>query len=60
MFRYRNERCGTGLKCEFYDTRDAESSVTRREVLSAALEDMIQYLLRAGEVAILDGSNFTK
>lgn len=32
----------------------------RLEVLSAAVEDMITYLLRAGEVAILDGTNFTR
>ena len=59
-YRYRNARCGTGLKCDFYDTTDDQSSATRREVLTAALEDMIRYLLRAGEVAILDGSNFTR
>lgn len=32
----------------------------RLEILSAAVEDMINYLQRAGEVAILDGTNFTK
>eukprot|EP00904_Undaria_pinnatifida_P009679 jgi/Undpi1/5841/HiC_scaffold_2.g01115.m1 len=60
LARYRNARCGTGLKCDFYDTTDADSAATRREVLTAAVEDMMQYLLRAGEVAILDGSNFTR
>lgn len=58
--RYRNARCGAGLKAEFYDTRDDEHVTARLEILSAAVEDMIAYLLRAGEVAILDGTNFTK
>lgn len=58
--RYRNARCGAGLKAEFYDTKDDESVAARLEVLSTAVEDMINYLQRAGEVAILDGTNFTK
>lgn len=58
--RYRNARCGEGLKAEFYDPTDDENVAARLEVLSAAVEDMITYLLRAGEVAILDGTNFTR
>ena len=58
--RYRNARCGAGLKAEFYDTKDDESVAARLEILSMAVEDMINYLQRAGEVAILDGTNFTK
>ncbi|CAM9901538.1 unnamed protein product [Scytosiphon promiscuus] len=57
---YRNARCGEGLKAEFYDPEDDENVAARLEVLSAAVEDMITYLLRAGEVAILDGTNFTR
>lgn len=58
--RYRNARCGTGLKADFYDTKDDQTVAARLEILAAAVEDMITYLLRAGEVAILDGTNFTK
>ncbi|CAM9424380.1 unnamed protein product [Pylaiella littoralis] len=60
LARYRNARCGAGLKAEFYNTEDDEHVAARLEILSAAVEDMIAYLLRAGEVAILDGTNFTK
>ncbi|CAB1114562.1 unnamed protein product [Ectocarpus sp. CCAP 1310/34] len=60
LARYRNARCGTGLKAEFYDTNDDQTVAARLEILAAAVEDMITYLLRAGEVAILDGTNFTK
>lgn len=58
--RYRQSRCGAGLKSEFYDTNDDENAAARLEVLSAAIEDIMQYLLRSGEVAILDGTNFTR
>ncbi len=58
--RYRNARCGEGLKADFYDTKDDASVAARLAVLSAAVEDIMTYLLRAGEVAILDGTNFTK
>eukprot|EP00903_Cladosiphon_okamuranus_P005436 g5422.t1 len=60
LARYRNARCGTGLKADFYDTKDDASVAARLEILSTAVEDMINYLQRAGEVAILDGTNFTK
>lgn len=58
--RYRIDKCGAGLKSEFYDNTDNENVATRMEMLSAAMDDVMEYLHHKGEVAILDGTNFTK
>lgn len=58
--RYRIEKCGAGLKSEFYDNTDNDHVTTRLEVLSAAMDDVMEYLHQNGEVAILDGTNFTR
>lgn len=59
-FRYRIEKCGAGLKSEFYDNTDDENVAMRMEVLSAAMDDVMEYLSQNGEVAILDGTNFSR
>lgn len=60
LARYRIERCGAGLKSEFYDNTDTDNVATRLEVMAAALDDIMNYLHNKGEVAILDGTNFTR
>lgn len=60
LARYRIERCGARQPAVFFDNANSNNVGLRLELLSTAVEDLLQYLNRGGECAILDGTNFTQ
>ncbi|CAM9132046.1 unnamed protein product [Phaeothamnion confervicola] len=60
LARYRIERCGARQSADFFDNGNTDHVAVRLELLSKAVEDMMLYLNRGGECAILDGTNFTR
>ena len=60
LARMRQEQFGTKQAADFYDPDNVEAHAVRMEVLGNAVRDMMRYLNRGGEVAILDGTNVTR
>ncbi len=57
---YRRERLGSHKPHSFFDPDNAEGRAARREVAMAALEDMLAFFARGGEVGIYDATNTTR
>jgi len=57
--RFRLEKLGSKQPAEFFDPENEENIHQREEILKDTLEAMMMYLNRGGEVAILDGTNYT-
>lgn len=56
---YRRERVGSHMPNAFFDPRNAEGELARRQVAMSALEDMTTWLKGDGQVAIYDATNST-
>jgi broad specificity phosphatase PhoE len=57
---YRRARLGSYQPHSFFDPRNDAAQTARREVAMAALEDLLQFMRGAGEVAIYDATNHTR
>jgi broad specificity phosphatase PhoE/predicted kinase len=57
---YRRERIGAAQSAEFFDPDNPEGAAARRAMAEAALEDLLSWLDRTGEVAIYDATNSTR
>lgn len=55
LAKYRQSRVGT-QKADFFDFSNEANIALRNAVLTEALEDVMRYLNRGGEVAIVDGT----
>ncbi|CAM9681570.1 unnamed protein product [Chrysoparadoxa australica] len=60
LARYRIERCGGRLPATFFDNTNMANVKMRLDLVAQAVEDMMTYLNRGGECAILDGTNFNR
>mmetsp|Transcript_7457 Transcript_7457/g.21717 ORF Transcript_7457/g.21717 Transcript_7457/m.21717 type:complete len:462 (+) Transcript_7457:79-1464(+) len=60
LARMRQEQYGEKQSADFYNPSNEDAHRLRMEVLRRAVSDMMKYLNRGGEVAILDGTNVTK
>eukprot|EP00968_Pinguiococcus_pyrenoidosus_P021931 scaffold2963_cov250-Pinguiococcus_pyrenoidosus.AAC.12 len=60
LARMRQEQFGQKQSADWYDPNNADAHSLRMEVLRRAVDDMMRFLNRGGEVAILDGTNVTK
>jgi broad specificity phosphatase PhoE/predicted kinase len=56
---YRRERLGSHQHHSFFDPRNEAGKVARLDVALAALEDMLAFLRRGGDIAIYDATNNT-
>lgn len=59
LAKYRLEELGPQT-CEFFNPQNTESYQKRVQNMKNALEDLISYLYRDGDVAILDGTNTSR
>ena len=57
---YRRSRLGSHQHHSFFDPRNEVANAARREVALAALDDMLDFLRGAGDVAIYDATNNTR
>jgi len=60
LARYRIDLCGGKQTADFYDNTNEENVTLRLDLMNKAIHDMLLYLNRGGECAILDGTNFTR
>jgi broad specificity phosphatase PhoE/predicted kinase len=57
---YRRERLGAQQPADFFDPTNPEGVEARRQMAQAALDDMLGWLEREGEVGIYDATNSTR
>ena len=58
--QYRRERVGAQLRHSFFDPDNPHGEEARRSVAIAALEDMVAWLSKEGQVAMYDATNTTR
>lgn len=56
---YRRERLGAQQPADFFDPSNPEGVAARRQMAEAALDDLLGWLDREGEVGIYDATNST-
>src|SRR6476620_11721613 len=56
---YRRERVGSHMPNAFFDPKNVEGELARRQVAMSVLEDMTTWLKADGQVAIYDATNST-
>lgn len=57
---YRRERLGAGHDAAFFDPENTEGLAARRAMARLALDDMLAWMRRGGEVALYDATNSTR
>ncbi|MDP9152099.1 MAG: 6-phosphofructo-2-kinase/fructose-2,6-bisphosphatase [Myxococcota bacterium] len=57
---YRRARLGSHQHHSFFDPRNQTATEARRDVALAALDDMLAFLRRGGDIAIYDATNNTR
>jgi broad specificity phosphatase PhoE/predicted kinase len=57
---YRRREVGANMRHAFFDPDNTEGEGQRRQVALHALSDLIEWLLREGDVAIYDATNSTR
>ncbi|EDV25346.1 uncharacterized protein TRIADDRAFT_24566, partial [Trichoplax adhaerens] len=56
---YRRQQYGPGKRFDYYDPRNKEAKQQLKCCLKVALDDIVEFLTKDGEVAVLDGCNTT-
>lgn len=57
---YRRERLGSHQPHDFFDPGNPEGREARRQMATAALDDMLAWIAAGGQVAIYDATNTTR
>ena len=58
--QYRRERVGAQVPHSFFDPDNPRGEEARRSVATVALDDMVVWLAKDGQVAIYDATNSTR
>ncbi|KAL7750674.1 Fructose-2,6-bisphosphatase [Sorochytrium milnesiophthora] len=58
--QYRRRTAGANCRSDFFDPANKEAVALRNEAASLAIQDMVEWLQKGGEVAIYDATNTTR